>query len=52
MLPNNVMEIVGVTVKNNESANLILDDIKTMVEEAGTDVPHGAVDRAHRIDQG
>ena len=39
-------------MKNNESANLILDDIKTMVEEAGTDVPHGVVDRAHRIDQG
>ena len=39
-------------MKNNESANLILDDIKTMVEEAGTDVTHGVVDRAHQIDQG
>ena len=39
-------------MKNNESANLILDDIKTVVEEAGTDVPHGVVDRKHQIHQG
>ena len=40
------------TVKNNESANPILDKIRTMFEEAGIYVPDAAVDRVHPIDQG
>ena len=46
------LRIDGVTVKNNESADLILEDVKAMFEEAGIDVPDAVVDRAHRIGQG
>ena len=37
----------GVTVRNNESASSTLDDIKTMFDKAGIDVPDGLVDRAN-----
>ena len=40
------------TVKNNESADLILDEIRTIFEEAGIYVPDAAVDREPPIDQG
>ena len=44
--------IDGVTVKNNESVDLILEDVKAMFEQSGNDVSDGAVDRAHQIGQG
>ena len=42
----------GVTVKNNEIADLVLDDIKSIFEKVDIDVSDDVVDRAHRIDQG
>ena len=44
------LRIEGVTVKNNESADLILEDVKAMFE-AGINVPDAVVDRAHRTGQ-
>ena len=41
------LQIDGVTVRNNESANSILDNVKTMFEEAGINVPDAVVGRAH-----
>ena len=42
----------GVTVKNNEIVDLVLDDIKSIFEKVDIDVSDAVVDRAHRIDQG
>ena len=39
-------------MKNNEIADVILEDLKAMFEEDGIDVPDAVVDRAHRIGQG
>ena len=46
------LRINGVTVRNNESASSTLDDVKTMFDKAGIDVPDGLVDRANWIGQG
>ena len=46
------LQIDGITVKNNESANSILDDEKTMFEEAGINVRDAVVDRTLLIGQG
>ena len=46
------LRINGVTLRNNESASSTLDDVKTMFEKAGIDVPDGLVDRANWIGQG
>lgn len=41
------LRINGVSLRNNESASSTLDDVKTMFEKAGIDVPDGLVDRAN-----
>ena len=39
----------GIPLKENETSNMVLEDVKNLFEEAGVEIPDTVIDRAHRI---
>ena len=42
----------GLPVKENETSSMVLEDVKSLFEEAGIEIPDTVIDRAHRIGKG
>ena len=42
----------GVPVKEKETSDMVLEDMKNIFEEAGIEIPDNVIDRAHRIGKG